>query len=276
MKYLGSGGGGGIPELFCACPVCTNARQVGGRELRRRSLAIVDDCLLIDLPCDARDSFLTHEVDLSQPEVLLVTHNHYDHFLAENLLTRPQGAKKIRLFISYGSGQALSERCKKLATMPTPSQMEPIHLPEVHLLHPFEEVTYGAYSITPLHSSHASGLETLNYLIRKGDKAILWLHDSGRLTEETKSWLKEHPFSLSLVSMDCALPLGFGKSREHMDLNACEETVNFLRSIGSVSHSSVLILSHISHNTKMTHIQLQHAAHERGFSVAFDGKELYI
>ena len=37
LKYYGTGGGGGIPEIFCDCRVCRNAREVGGKEIRTRS-----------------------------------------------------------------------------------------------------------------------------------------------------------------------------------------------------------------------------------------------
>ena len=117
LKYLGSGGGGGIPELFCSCSVCMNARNKQGKELRRRSLALINDELVIDLPCDARDGFISHDVDPANIAYILITHSHYDHFLADNLLTRPHGAKQANLYISHESGKEFAQRCEALGKL---------------------------------------------------------------------------------------------------------------------------------------------------------------
>lgn len=276
LKYLGTGGGGGIPELFCSCPVCLNARARGGKELRRRSLAIIDDELCIDLPCDARDSFIAHGVDYPKIAHILITHAHYDHFMAENLLTRPQGAGRVELYISRGSGEDFQKRCEMLRALPTPEGLAPINVPNVHLVKAFESFRAGAFELTALESSHAKALETLNYLISRGDKSILWLHDSGVLTGNTRELLREKRPRLSLVSMDCALPTGAAASAEHMDLNACAETADFLRSLGCVGKDTRLVLSHISHNTKYAHEQLLKAAADAGFRPACDGEEFNL
>lgn len=262
--------------MFCSCPVCMNARKRGGKELRRRSLAIIDDELVIDLPCDARDSFLAQDVEYTKISHILVTHAHYDHFMAENLLTRPYGAEPVELYMSYGSGEGFAKRCDDLAKLPTPENLVAINVPHVYLKRAFERFTVGEYTVTALASTHAAGLETLNFLICRGDKSILWLHDSGILPEATKEWLKREKPHLSLVSMDCALPLGSKASGEHMDLNACVSTAEFLRSIGCIDENTQLILSHISHNTQMSHEELAAAARDFGFRPAFDGEEIHL
>ena len=53
IKFLGTAAAEGIPALFCDCAVCQNARKVGGKEIKTRSQAIVDDKILIDFPADA-------------------------------------------------------------------------------------------------------------------------------------------------------------------------------------------------------------------------------
>ena len=46
IKYLGTGAAEGIPALFWRCAICNEARKRGGRELRTRSQAIIDDILI--------------------------------------------------------------------------------------------------------------------------------------------------------------------------------------------------------------------------------------
>lgn len=276
LRYLGTGGGGGIPELFCSCPVCLHARRVGGRERRRRPMALVDDTLCIDLPCDAASTVLELGADTAAIRHILITHAHYDHFLPDNLLTRPEGAAKAELYISPGSGAAFAKRCEKLSALPVPAGMLPINAPKVHLVGPFESFRAGEHLVTALPSDHAPGLDSLNYLIEREGKAILWLHDCGLLSETAKNWLTEECPRLSLVSMDCALPVGSPPSKEHMDIDTCASTADYLRDLGCADERTVFILSHISHNVRMNHAELSRAATAFGLVPAFDGMEIIL
>ena len=55
ITVLGSGAAEAIPNPYCQCSVCQQARSLGGRECRARSAAIINDDLLIDLGPDYRD-----------------------------------------------------------------------------------------------------------------------------------------------------------------------------------------------------------------------------
>ena len=48
ITYFGTGGGAGVPEIFCSCRVCEVARQRRGRDIRTRSQAAINDDLIID------------------------------------------------------------------------------------------------------------------------------------------------------------------------------------------------------------------------------------
>ena len=52
LRYLGTAAYEGIPSLFCQCELCKKARELGGKNLRSRSQALVNDDLLIDFPPD--------------------------------------------------------------------------------------------------------------------------------------------------------------------------------------------------------------------------------
>ena len=58
FKFLGTAAAEGIPGPFCACENCRLAREEGGRSIRGRSQALVDDCLLIDFPADTAQTLL--------------------------------------------------------------------------------------------------------------------------------------------------------------------------------------------------------------------------
>lgn len=52
IRYLGTAAAEGWPALFCSCPICTQARERGGKNLRTRTQAVLDGELLIDFPPD--------------------------------------------------------------------------------------------------------------------------------------------------------------------------------------------------------------------------------
>lgn len=46
IQYLGTAAAEGWPGIFCNCPVCREAVRRGGKNIRSRSQALVDDSLL--------------------------------------------------------------------------------------------------------------------------------------------------------------------------------------------------------------------------------------
>ena len=63
ITYYGTGDGYGIPEPFCSCRLCSYARAHGGKDIRTRSQATVDD-IMIDCSSDmfAHHSFIDREI----------------------------------------------------------------------------------------------------------------------------------------------------------------------------------------------------------------------
>ena len=46
ITYLGTAAAEAIPALFCNCEWCRRAAANGGKDVRTRSQALIDDCLL--------------------------------------------------------------------------------------------------------------------------------------------------------------------------------------------------------------------------------------
>ncbi|MGM9622437.1 MAG: MBL fold metallo-hydrolase [Butyricicoccus porcorum] len=275
ITYLGTGGGAGIPELFCCCEICQNARTVQGRELRSRSLALINDDLCIDLPCDARNSMLAHHVDPRKLKYFLVTHNHYDHFMPDNFINRPANVQQMELYISSGSGKAFADRCAKLEVRPS-NGLRPINIPQIRFLSPFETAQIGRYTVTALPANHDKAVESLNYIISDGESSILWLHDTGVLLDETWLYLKEHKTVFDFISMDCTFPRGTNSKAEHMDMQQCKELADTLWNMGYIRDRSLVYLSHIGHNVNVTHQNLMIEASNSNLRVAYDGMQVSI
>ena len=79
LKFLGTAAAEAYPAIFCSCERCGRAFELGGRNLRSRSQALVNDDLLIDFPCDTYEHFIQNNIDTAKIKNLLITHVHGDH-----------------------------------------------------------------------------------------------------------------------------------------------------------------------------------------------------
>ncbi|MBR5009902.1 MAG: hypothetical protein IKY06_04600, partial [Clostridia bacterium] len=79
IQWLGTAAAEGWPAVFCTCEACKKAAQLGGKNIRTRAGAIVDDVLLIDLNPDLYAQKLSLGLDLCLLKDIIVTHNHGDH-----------------------------------------------------------------------------------------------------------------------------------------------------------------------------------------------------
>mgnify|MGYP003538011910 CR=1 FL=1 len=66
LQYLGTAAAEGIPAIFCDCENCRKSREAGGKNIRTRSQALIDDELLIDFPADTYMHFLNFEMPLTK------------------------------------------------------------------------------------------------------------------------------------------------------------------------------------------------------------------
>jgi len=64
LQYLGTAAAEGIPAVFCECENCIKSKLSGGRNIRTRSQALIDDCILIDFPQDTYMHYLKYDFPL--------------------------------------------------------------------------------------------------------------------------------------------------------------------------------------------------------------------
>ena len=96
IQYLGTAAAEGIPAIFCECENCKKSRIAGGKNIRTRSQALIDDKLLIDFPADTYMHFLKYDVPLAKIKNCLITHSHSDHLYPQELPMRRKGFSHIK------------------------------------------------------------------------------------------------------------------------------------------------------------------------------------
>lgn len=279
IQYYGTGAGGGIPEIFCSCRVCMQARAERGHNIRTRSQAVIDDRLSIEFPVDTFCHTAFGGLDMRRISHVLITHAHHDHFLLDDVISRPQGvAEPIRFYASEKSGAALRQKLN--ATEELYRTGKRIRTSEYQVLLENLEMYVPKmildYMVIPLRARHAEAVDAMIFWIRSDDVNILWGHDTGLLPEEVIAYLKEAGVVFDMISLDCTLKRGEQITKSHMDLEWCRETVERLRANHNANENTKVVLSHIGHLVERTHEELVSEAAEYGFQVAYDGMVIEI
>lgn len=269
ITYLGTAAAEGFPGIFCNCEYCRCAREKGGKSIRTRSQALIGEDLLIDFPPDTYHHFLKNNIEGDRIKYLLITHSHHDHLFCEDLTMRG-GAfshnEREELLSIVAGGRAYD---KLLANGTRKTALTKIS--------PFETVTLCDYEITALPARHGSSDEgALNYVI-KGDKTLLYLHDTGYPYEETFEFIKERGFVFDLVSYDCTnILIPISNEGSHMGIPNDLATREKLTESGAVNENTVSVINHFSHNANPDYEHLLEITKGMGFLVSFDGMKIEI
>ena len=113
IQFLGTSATERIPALFCECEVCEKTRKAGGRNIRTRSQALVDDSILIDFPADTFMHFTAHNVPFRNIKSCLITHSHMDHLYSEETILRKRRFSYVNEdpspLVFYGDVSAISK-----------------------------------------------------------------------------------------------------------------------------------------------------------------------
>lgn len=265
LQYLGTGASEGMPSLFCNCNACAKARKAGGRNIRSRAQAIVDDRLLIDFGPDTYMHVTQYQVPLYAVQTCLITHAHADHLFASDFLRRKPVLAQVEANPLTVYGSAPTGAC--IAGIMNDSLVGRLEFSSVT---PFVPFFAEGYRITPVKANHASELEPVNYLIEKDGAVLLYAHDTGYWGEETWHFFEAERPRLHLVSFDCTM--GMFESRDsHMGLQTVLEMRDRLAKIGCIGSDTVCCVSHISHKAQMTHDEIAPIIKKEGILTAYDG-----
>lgn len=111
VQFLGTSASPSMPVLFCHCEVCSIARRIRGKNLRKRSSIIINNDLLVDIGPDIISSSYEYNIPISEVEICLQTHCHYGtdtsvfhNAVWENLEITKKNFDLIILDHTYGVG----------------------------------------------------------------------------------------------------------------------------------------------------------------------------
>ena len=270
ITYYGTAAGEAWPGVFCDCELCRKARELGGKNIRTRSQALINDDLLVDMPPDNYLHTLYFGLDLSKVRTLIFTHSHSDHCYPSDLelLREPfshtypgqmqvfgNEAVERKVEASCGNKGGIRERFR------------------FHRILPNETAVSGPYTITALRATHDKKELCLFYHIARGTEAVLYAHDTGALTKENIETLRRCVHPLKLVSLDCTQQrLRDGKN--HMGLKDAAEQKELLLREGLADGDTLFVVNHFSHNGGWLHDEITAQAAKYGMIATWDGMSM--
>ncbi len=268
IKYLGTAAAEGWPAVYCKCDACEKARSLGGKNIRTRSQALIDDKLLIDYPPDTYYHSLKYNINLLDIDNILITHSHQDHYYPYEFLLRCKGfchGATSGLNI-YGNKKCLDFYNDAAATVePFYSETNGV---TYNYVKPFEEVDVDGYTVTALPALHDRTEDCYIFLIRKDDKSLLYGNDTGIFTDEVFEYLKNKP--ITLVSLDCTT-LKHKDGNNHMGIEDCLIVKEKLIACGCVTKETKFVVNHFSHNGELLHDEIEERVSKHDMAVAYDG-----
>lgn len=274
LKYYGTAAAEGVPALYCECDVCKNSKKMGGKNVRTRSQALVNDALLIDVPPDTLYHAQFLNLPLENIENVLITHAHSDHLHPPTLVVRAKGyvTHDIEPINIYGSMPSIDLIFNELRKSGVNNDKR-WNLFEVF---PYEEKKFDIFSVTALKANHAFSLYPLNYEIFDGKSRLLYAHDTGVFLDETWEYFNRTKPYFDLVSLDCTMGISSSSGHHHMNLDDCIKTKSKMIESDFADEKTVFILNHFSHNGKVTYNDMALLGEKYGFLVSYDGMEVCV
>lgn len=261
IQLLGTGGAEGIPALFSNSEVSLYARKHGGKDVRTRSSALIDDCLKIDLPPDILTQIQLHDVDARLWTSIFFTHSHDDHFARNELqyALYPFTPDEYPGFTIFGNDTICGKVRERYPDWPF----------ELFRTCSFVPVQHMDYTVTPIRAHHKLDEDSHNLIIQRGGKTFLYGTDTGTWLEETWEFLQD--FKLDGLVIECTE--GFFRTcyYGHMDIQECMAAVDRLRTMGVLQEGAPVVSTHHSHLGGATHAQLEQALRPAGIEPGYDG-----
>lgn len=269
IRYLGTAAYEGVPALFCTCDVCRKSRIRGGRNLRSRSQALVNDDLLLEFNPDTVTHSLQYGLDWTKIGDCLITHSHCDHLYPEDIEMAAAGYshphRPLHVYAADDGYRKLLPFTEKTGGGACVTKIEPGQTFTVA----------EKYSVLPLWANHDPATSPVIFSIECDGKRLLYAHDTGVFPAQTWERLQQEK-RYDLISFDCTgcLGLSWDWRNGHMSLKTNREVEERMRAYGLIDDKTIRVVNHFSHNGGQTYEEMLSEAHKYGFVVAYDGMEI--
>lgn len=277
ITFLGTSAANAYPEAFCLCENCTRARALGGPSLRKRSAALINDDLLIDLGPDVMSAAQMHGVPLTNVRFCLQTHAHADHLDTSHFLSRSPGygvvgAPRLHFYASAGTLRAAAHRLERECAphgFRSPESEAHLNL-KIHQIEPLQLFTAGRYRVIAFPASHDPVEEPLLYAVSTEERSLFYSTDTATLSEDIWAAFHNHRCRFDLVILDHT----YGPEEpgtDHLSARQLIAHAGRMREEGLLTEGARIFATHIAHEGNPPHPELATFARMHGYEVAYDG-----
>ena len=267
IQLLGTAAAPCWPDLFSEDEYCRKLRQWGGKNLRSRSQALVDDIHVIDFGLDSFYHAVKFGVDFSRIMDIFVTHSHDDHFEPKQLGFAEDGNfcynMKYYPIDLYGNARVIemAEPCARNHAV-------------YHTLHPYDTViTRDGYRWTALPAKHMTGSEeeALNYIIEHTGKTVLYKTDSASYTDP-KLWDFLSQYKFDLIITECTFNFTDKVYPDHETYPSVLKFREKLTDLGTIEAETPFWLTHIHYfEGGLSHEEAQKICDRDNITIGWDG-----
>ncbi len=280
ITFLGTAGANAYPEAFCQCANCRKARALGGPSLRKRSAALINDDVLLDLGPDIMAASYMHNIPLTNVRYCLQTHFHVDHLDLSHLISRSPGSGVVGApCLHFYASSATLERADRTFRrdiseygLLDPEAEEELNV-KIHPVEPWQPFMIGSYRVTAFPANHASGMGALLYAIESDGHSVFYGTDTDTLLEETWQAFHQYQMQFDIVILDHT----YGPDEtgtDHLSAHRVVEHTKRLREEGILRNHGRVFATHIAHEGNPVHPELAELASQYGYEVAYDGLEV--
>lgn len=277
ITFLGTAAATSYPLVFCRCDYCNQARELGGKDFRKRSSVIINEDLLVDMGPDIMSASFMHNKSMVNIRYCLQTHSHSDHFDASHFTTRmPEymgvDTSPLQLYGSEATLKKMSEMLRNegyMANLFDPKEKERMNL-EVIPVKPLQSFEVGKYQVTAFSTNHDTLVNSLLYSITENNFTVFYGTDTDALPEETWNGFHEKKLRFNTVILDHTYGPDAG-SGGHLNANRFVEHIKRMRREDLLAKNARIIATHISHEGNPIHSELSKYAAQFGYEIAYDG-----
>lgn len=266
LRLLGTGAADGIPAMFEDSRVSQVALSQGGRDVRSRTSALLDDVIKIDLPPDTWMQLARDGLTARSWECLIFTHSDRDHL----------APAEIQYFLHpFTTHESMPFPIFANDTVATIIEhFYPDWPIEVHRTVSFQPFAFGDYTMTPIRATHTPGEDCHNYIFQHEGVSLLYATDTGWWSDETWEYLSQH--QLDGFVIECTDGIRESTYLGHLNLNSCLQVVERLRTQGILRDNGVVVTTHHSHRGELTYGEFVDALSPHSMTAGYDGQVVRI
>ncbi len=283
MRMIGSGSAEAIPDPFCSCEICRNARLRRGKEIRSRSSFRLNDDTQIDFGPDQLYQSVVLGNDLTVLKNILVTHSHEDHFaftelgLKEMAVRTPEAPLNV-----YLSRRAWEWYREAVRAYSPPGYYTDRRFYRFVPLDYGKRYAIGDLGVVPLrgnHKAHGKGEYSVNYLVSlENGRTLYYACDTGYFFEETFAYLENRRLDFLVIEGTFGDALTQERPDNHLGCAGVLAVVRRLLEQKTLSAESRVYITHINHKHTLTHEKMTdyYARRNPGVEivVGYDGMEI--